>query len=219
MTKHLQKIYAAPLEREFEAWVVAGIERYFKALDLEYAIWAVSPAEEVTWPADERLLFNSKIVGLQFKQAKLVKGDPAPDRLKWALHQPSGQFGLVQHYPQIFYCLPTFINRELREEALQHCIFWRPGNNSNMNVWYDNPQAKTPYKSEKDTMRWGRFVEGMLDCSIGKRIETPQQGIQFLQKVVHDAHEFLNIPKQSSDFLDRRQPDLGLYMVVVKRGS
>lgn len=43
MHKILGERYAKPLEREYEAWIVAGIESYLKNIGLKYAIWAIGP--------------------------------------------------------------------------------------------------------------------------------------------------------------------------------
>jgi hypothetical protein len=173
MALHLQTRFAPPLEREYEAWIVSGIERYLKSLNIRYSIWAISPYEEAVWPADEKLLLNSKFVGLQFKQAKMAKGVINQDRLNWKLHQPSGQFALVKKHPEIFYCLPTFINRDFREQAVEHCLFWRPDSADDLNVWYDNPKAHTPYKKVRDSMRWGLFVEQIISCNLGRVVDKP----------------------------------------------
>src|SRR5687768_1404406 len=104
--------HTRPLEREYEAWAVQGIEEYFRDLGLWAAVWAVSPRVEVTWPADEVLATGGKVVGLQFKQAKLAKKGIDFDSLNWTLAQPPAQFGRIQSRPEIYYCLPTFINRD-----------------------------------------------------------------------------------------------------------
>ncbi|MGE8228643.1 hypothetical protein [Stenotrophomonas hibiscicola] len=164
--------YASPLEREYEAWIVAGIEAYLKNVGLRYAIWAIGSSQEKVWPADEKLSVGSKIVGLQFKRAKLAtSGAVGKDRLKWTFEQPAGQLALVSSTPEIFYCLPTFINRDLRSEALHHCLFWRPDpSDLNNNAWYYNSAAKTPYKQLDESMRWGLFFERLMYCDIGKRV-------------------------------------------------
>jgi hypothetical protein len=164
--------YASPLEREYEAWIVAGIETYLKNVGLRYAIWAIGSSQEKVWPADEKLSVGSKIVGLQFKRAKLAtSGAVGKDRLKWTFDQPAGQLALVSSTPEIFYCLPTFINRDLRSEALHHCLFWRPDpSDLNANAWYDNSAARTPYKKLDDSMRWGLFFERLMYCDVGKKL-------------------------------------------------
>jgi hypothetical protein len=58
------------LEREYEAWIVREIEDYLNRANLKYFTWAVSPKEELTYPADECVFFNGKIIGLQFKKIK-----------------------------------------------------------------------------------------------------------------------------------------------------
>jgi hypothetical protein len=214
MIELLRKTHAHPLEREYEAWIVAEIERYFEALKVDFAIWAVSPDEEATWPADEKLLTATKIVGLQFKQAKLGAGAVGVDRLKWTLHQPPGQFHLVQGTPEIFYVLPTFVNRSARHRALDHCLFWRPDAAVNLNAWYDNPAAKTPYKKLRGSMRWGHFVESLFECSIGVRASDPAEGRAAIARIYSRTAEFLPRRQEPSP-----EPDLGLYVLAFRVGS
>jgi hypothetical protein len=183
MPLHLRTTYQKPLEREFEAWIVSGIETYLASVGIKYAIWAVSPNEEKRWPADERLTIGSMLIGLQFKKAKLASGAPGANRLHWTLHNPDGQFSLVKKRPEIFYCLPTFMNRALRTRALDHCIFWRPTGRNNKNVWYDNPNpdVETPYKKTLNSMRWGLFMELLFQGDIGKRITSPEDSVAALR--------------------------------------
>lgn len=174
MTMHLEANFGCPLEREYEAWIVAGIERHFSAIGVALSIWAIGPKQEVVWPADEKLWVNSKVVGLQFKQAKIANGKSSPDALHWSLHQPSPQFQRVLDNKEIYYCLPTFINRKVRGEALHHCLFWRPDGSKlkDKNVWYSNPRARTTYNKVSDCMRWGLFSERLFECSIGTKVKS-----------------------------------------------
>jgi hypothetical protein len=190
MTIFLETTISRPQEREYEAWIVQEIEEYFERLGAAaYAIWAVSPHDEAHWPVDEALAMGCKLVGLQFKQAKLADDNPEFDRLKWTLHQPPGQFALVQKNPEIFYCLPTFINRRFRKRALDHCLFWRPDTQNDLNVWYDNPAAGTPYKKVCNSMRWGRFIEAVLSCQIGIRVTSVEQANQYIRSFSGRARE------------------------------
>lgn len=160
--------HSVPLEREFEAWIVRAIEDDLDCRNLPCLLAAVSPTDEKTWPADESLLAFNKLVGLQFKRPALVApGGLSYSRLKWSLHQPSTQYPLVVKTPEVFYCLPTFVNRNLSRCCLQHALFWRPEPGSDREAWYDNPRAHTSYKKISDAFRWGRFVEGILECTIG----------------------------------------------------
>ena len=217
MTAFLIPRHAHPLEREYEAWIVHGIERYFADLGLEFAIWAVSPDIEATWPADEKLLFGSKIVGLQFKQAKIAKlASGAVDftRLKWMLHSPPGQFELVKKTPEIFYCLPTFIDRTVRSNALAHCLFWRPGTSDDKSVWYDNSAAHTEHKQVRGAMRWGHFIEALLSCEIGAKASTPPEARAHVARIYAGAREAFPRPQQAST--PPPDVDTGLYVLVVK---
>jgi hypothetical protein len=171
----LQTYLTAPLEREYESWFVSGLDRYFGAAGRPFRIWAVSPSDEATWPADEHLLAEEKLLGLQFKQAKLAPNagsDPAFDRLSWSFAQPPKQFELIQQRREIFYCLPTFVNRRWKDWALDHSILWRPRPTDPVdhNAWYNNPSASTPYRaltSHAQSLRWGQFYEALLECRLG----------------------------------------------------
>ncbi len=173
----LLETLSVPLEREHEAWIVRQIEDYFSDSGRRVKIWAVSPSDEKTWPADEHLAAEGKLVGLQFKRAHVATGSNPIDlsRLKWSFASPPGQFELIQRRPEIFYCLPTFINRQWQRAALQHCLFWRPEptDPTDLNAWYENPGALTPYNAlgaAPLAYRWGRFYELLSGCRIGKKI-------------------------------------------------
>lgn len=169
--------FSNPLEREYEAWIIQGIENYFNSLGQKIAIWAVSPSDEVNWPADEHLVVGKKLIGLQLKKVTYQDDGIRPKtfgRLNWTFHNPKGQFDLVMKFPEIFYCLPTFINRDYKNQAIHHCLFWRPNISvkHNQNAWYDNPNAKTPFKSISNAPRWGYFIEQIVNCSVGKKINS-----------------------------------------------
>lgn len=185
----LKTLISRPIEREYEAWIVQEIERYFLRLGHQIFLWAVSPMAEATWPADEHLSWNGKVVGLQLKQTILAQPTSSVSidfsRVKWDLRDPPGQFQAIQGCPEIFYCLPTFINRDWRVCALQHCILWRPEYTDpiNYNLWYDNPEAHTPYKhivTDNRGYRWGYFVERLLNCNIGFSVSQEHSIRQYL---------------------------------------
>ncbi len=189
----------------------SGIERYFTDLGIHFAIWAVSPGIEAKWPADEKSLVSCKIVGLQFKQAKLATGPLGFDRLKWTLHEPAGQFALVTSTPEIFYCLPTFVDRAVRSHALDHCLFWRPDNATDYNVWYDNPAAHTPHNKVRDAMRWGHFMEALLSCIVGVKANTPIEAQHHIESMYGRVREFIRRPQIGAPIAEVH---LGLYALV-----
>ena len=87
MMHPLDVTYSTPLEREYEAWIVHGIEEYFKSFGEHVQIWAVSPSQEVHWPADESLLVGKKLIGLQMKKANYSADRILPKqfgRLNWS---------------------------------------------------------------------------------------------------------------------------------------
>lgn len=168
---YLATTISKPLEREYEAWIVHQIRQYFKGLAIPVSVFGVSPNDETTWPADEVIAAGSKIVGLQFKRPKLTMPCAPNDfsRLHWDLSSPPNQLQLLIGHSEIYYCLPTFINRLVQDEALGHCLFWRPDDGQDHQVWYDNrrPQVRTGHSRVCGAPRWGFFAEQFLRCHIG----------------------------------------------------
>ncbi len=79
--------FSIPLEREYEAWIIRGIEEYFLSLGQRVSIWAVSPLDEVNWPADESMIVGKKLIGLQLKKVNYLGDRVRPrkfGRLRWA---------------------------------------------------------------------------------------------------------------------------------------
>ena len=188
MIKYLQTVYSNPLEREYEGWVVEGLERYFRRIGQKIIIWALSPKYEKAWPADEVSTIHGKLVGLQFKQAKMAKNNnPEFNRLHWTLGSPSGQYNNIQATKEIYYVLPTFINRHYHREALHHCLFWRPDLTiSDTQAWYDNSKATTAHNflsNDPFAYRWGRFVELIENCDIGRKVQSVENVQEFIRKI------------------------------------
>jgi hypothetical protein len=177
----LQTKYTKPIEREYEAWIINCIEKYFKKIDKQVRIFAVSPALESSFPADEIINYKFKIIGLQFKKTSVSNLTSEQTQTKcsnihWVLNNPPGQFALVQVMTEIYYCLPTFINRDFKNVALDHCLLWRP--HAGMTVgtfWYNNPNARGQNNQniEASSLRWGQFIEQLYECKIGS-IHTPR---------------------------------------------
>ena len=203
MGRHLDCRNGIPLEREYEGWIAHQIEIYFKTLGLGCEIRAVSALEESSWPADERLEFDGKIIGLQVKRphfAKSKKAAYAFEKLHWDLSNTAKkliylkkagvkikstrdwQYSSIQNSDEIFYCLPTFTNREWRGRALDHCLFWRPGTDmkhkGKVNPWFDAPPiASNPYRKisqrvstsamDYKSYRWGELIERTISCEWG----------------------------------------------------
>lgn len=158
------------------------------------------------------------IVGLQFKRAKLAtSGAVGKDRLKWTFDQPPGQLTLVGSTPEIFYCLPTFINRDLRSEALHHCLFWRPDpGRLDSNAWYDNEAAKTPYKTLNESMRWGLCFERLMYCDVGRRVGESEDvhGLTARLAALYQREEFFRILEGEGGELEGKD---GTYVLVIER--
>lgn len=201
--------YSVPLEREYEAWIMAAIEIFLKERGLSCSTFAVSPFIEPMFPADEIVLYKGKLVGLQFKQPHLPTGTKPPissDRLRWTFHSPKGQFSLVQSIDYIYYALPTFLDRRYANHALHHTLFWRPST-SDMNAWYDNPKAATPSKKIMNEMRWGLFFEGIVQCPIGTKVEENGLLSQLFPELV---------TKISNITSDQNGSDAPIYFINIK---
>ncbi|MCM3732725.1 hypothetical protein M3196_13720 [Fictibacillus nanhaiensis] len=222
MVDILHSYLSNPLEREYESWITTQIEDYFNRLGIKFDIWAVSPLDESTWPADEHVLFNGKLLGLQFKQAKLKDKIPSFNRLRWDLRQPKGQFEAIQKRSEIFYALPTFINRKWRKNALEHCVFWRPNVSdvTNYNLWYSNnhPSIKTPYNNianHLNAFRWGHFVELIINCNIGYKIDKELQMDDYLKKIKKQFYDY-NSPIKNNNETNFNNGSNTLYLLHIK---
>jgi len=224
MAHPLDITYSIPLEREYEAWIIRGIEQYFQSIGKSIAVWAVSPVDEVNWPADESMIIGTKLIGLQMKKVDYICNGSNPrkfGRLRWSFHNPPGQYDLVSTFPEIYYCLPTFLNRNIKEEALSHCLFWRPDpSKRDLNAWYDNPQAHTPYKAIGTSARWGKFLEDIVDCSIGKKVDNLDDAKSYISSLVGYMREVSDIPLEKLDtqldnFEKSREPNVYLFAVPV----
>jgi len=191
MSHPLSVTLGLPLEREYEAWIVRAIQDDLVARGLSAAIIAVSPFDEVDWPADSEIRAYDKLVGLQFKRPKVSATPSLYCHLHWSLHQPRGQYGLVQRFPEIFYCLPTFLDRRLSTVPLHHTLFWRPSSSSGLQVWYDNPRAHSPHNKVSDAPRWGRFFESLVACDVGLRVSPDFSFRGFMRRVreAYGAHD------------------------------
>lgn len=213
----LLPVFSKPIEREYEGWLVRGIEKYFQELGIFAVVWAVSPIIESTWPADEHFLTSGKIIGLQMKKASLcIRQNRNPDfsDLHWNLYDPKGQFELIQKKNEIYYCLPTFINRKWRDKALEHCIFWRPTTAINYNTWYDNPRAKdNPYSKisvHPNALRWGYFYEKVMACDIGVRLSMDFTPHHYLSNLQRSITQELRLIEQMEENITR-----GLYLIYL----
>jgi hypothetical protein len=197
MNNPLSATFGVPLEREFEAWITRELQDAFDLLGQGVEIWAVSPATEKVWPADAVLHFPGKVMGLQFKRPHLATSQSFPhlpdySRLHWQLAQPPGQFPLVRARDEIFYCLPTFVNRRLYRSALHHSLFWRPGPPLDTNVWYANASARTAYNDVHTSPRWGLFVEQVLSCKVGRIIKDGEDLTAYLESLRATIREVAN---------------------------
>jgi hypothetical protein len=215
MKSLLSLTYAKPLEREFESWIIEAIERYGKNIGRPPQVWAVSPSFEVVWPADEVVVIDGKVLGLQFKQAKMAPGLEDFSRLKWSLASPPQQYLNVQNSPEVYYCLPTFINRIFKREALHHCLFWRPpAAVADTQVWYDNPVATTAHNSlasDPTAMRWGRLLEQIQACIVGRRVQSSDEVATYLAEIAKSMQRNTQLEQSDEVYSDSTSPMYILY--------
>jgi hypothetical protein len=208
----MKKVHTYPLEREYEAWTVHGIEKYLRMRGVPHVIHAVSPHIEATWPADSKLhLGREKVIGLQFKRATW-NGTPTPmfHRLKWNISHPPHQKTKVANTPGIYYAFPTFFNRGLSRLALHHTLFWKPDPRSHIysDYWYDNPRAKSS-PIRKEGMRWGQFIEDVLRCEIGDPELTAWQLLDIYRNVPPQAAVTFKWSEEESDYRGGEDKPLG----------
>lgn len=217
ISMNLLKIkYNRPLEREFESWIIQGIENYFQKINKRITIFAFSPSQEKLFPADEVMAFECKIIGLQFKRPELskVRSDQKNGQdisnIKWELRNPTGQFSNIQTNEIIFYCLPTFFNRDFKSVALDHCIFWRPGSTAKPTAyWYNNGRVGNRNGAiTAEGMRWGMFVEGLYSCNIGKKVKSTDVTDNLIRRSLLEGYKYSL--EYSSEEPDR------LYLLVVE---
>lgn len=224
MPKILHPNVLAPIEREYEAWIIRRIREYYRSIGINIELFAVPPSLEVIFPADHILYANGKMVGLQFKQAKMAKRTKIADdfsQLKWTFHDPPGQFALVNSFPEIFYVLPTFISRDYEDASLHHCLFWRPDSSkpADYNAWYCNKgKTKTPYNSIKESMRWGLFYERLVKCSIGKKLTSKKDLDDFIANLKVQSKKLAatqTVNEEANETSDTGDTS-GLYLLLVE---
>ncbi|MGH7140085.1 MAG: hypothetical protein ACREHD_30470 [Pirellulales bacterium] len=192
-----------PQEREYEGWLAREIEDYFLALGQTVYVFVISQHREKDDPADIWFEFQNKgaegkLIGLQLKRPYLLNHKRPPfEQLYWEFDDPPGQLEKVKASDEIFYCLPTFLNRAYRRISLHHCIFWRPDESDRpTSGWYDERPKNASMKIKKRNKtklgseeRWGRFVEGITRCTHGgewRNAEVLRARIRELVAAWHD---------------------------------
>lgn len=167
MSSHLNLKYNIPLEREYEGWLSSQIENYFSNIGVRCEVFAISPHDEKHFPSDINYFFRGKLIGLQLKRPK--------DKLQFEFKRNQQEKILKGNLP-IYYALPTFLNSEFRKNTLEHFIFYKPekidfGINQSKTIYYLNALFSDKIKIDTkkiDVCRWGKFVEMVLECNIGK---------------------------------------------------
>ena len=191
----LKEKYSLPIEREYESWIVNEIEKYFRKINLRIECFAISPALEKIIPSDDFFSYNGVLIGLQMKRVLIAKrknGKESYDRIYWDLTKPIGQFQNIIKHPEIYYCLPTFVNREFKKSALHHCLFWRPNSKTTDKIlYYDNnsPRVKTQFKIVKNEMRWGLFIEEIFRSNIGKPMNSKADFERYFKNIVSSENK------------------------------
>jgi hypothetical protein len=213
----LNTVTSFPLEREFEGWITWKMLDYFEGANQSVQLCTVSQNDEADWPSDELLWYGGKIIGLQFKRpdlAPLLNNQQFSqyNRLRWLLGADPDQFNLIKRCPEIFYCLPTFVNRNWRKDSLEHCIFWRPTRQMKPTVvWYENGQVLTwngRIDRHRNTFRWGGLIERIQNCEFGYKVEEGETAGQYL-----DALRGLISDVGVTDQPSQREP---LYLLNVR---
>ncbi|MBO0698360.1 MAG: hypothetical protein J2P46_08205 [Zavarzinella sp.] len=194
----LTPLFTVPLEREFEGWVTRGIEDYFRGVGRRAYVIGIGSRTEKVWPADQAVGVAGKVFGIQMKRARLSSGKAVgPQRLHWKVDSPANQFQFVKQRPEIVYGLPTFADRRLNREALDHCVFWRPPKDLAMppSIWYDhNPKKSKVAAHERLSVkdRWGLLIERVLYCQFGRKMLL--SGLQSYADELRTALTGANLP-------------------------
>lgn len=191
MPKELIKYLSHPLEREYEGWIINQIELDLDSKGINYEIFAVPPDIESNFPADELSSFQGKVVGLQIKRPYLASNINDYSRLHWKFNSPEYQYLDIKRFGEIFYCLPTFINRTYRRKSLNHCLFWRPDTSHFcFTGWYKNPRASMGQENLKATgMNWSDFYLKIKSCQIGIQIKKGQIGGYIKQRILEQQRD------------------------------
>ena len=222
-----------PLEREYEGWVTRGMEDYFRELGFDLQCVAAGRLRESESGIDEFCSLPGKYFGLQFKRPHRRSAET----VEWALS--SHQTSLIMAQREMWYALPVVLNRNLRRVSLHHVLFWRPdvkdgeriystssgavyvhskveGNgapNSNLGPGAQRPllgQQAGDYRVSH-AYRWGRFSEGLLQCTVGAVNPPPFDPalsrigqIERARKFVRETMLFLNeLPEDHTVMLCR----------------
>lgn len=214
-----------PLEREFEAWIISNIERYFETNGIKYYIRALMPKEEKKIGADELMFFSNsyKVVALQFKRPYVNIENPTWESLYWNLFNQSNQFTKVAKIPSLYYCLPAFTNRNYRKEALSHCFFWKPNKNEKDGKYYlkqgsDESHSKNNYI--KNPMKWVQFIKEILECRIGCKLDSETKlkrkiKINCLLEYFSESENSTKNPSIEND-LNYENKDSAIYLIAIE---
>lgn len=160
--------------------------------------------------------FRSKFFGLQFKRSY-----PAGNEAQWNIDATSPQHINVCAAPEIFYALPSYINRDLRLTALHHCLFWRP-----CDCCCQMPTSPFCISGTTQThsdlsacgcvnaMRWGDFVEALYRCELIDPVEPGADTRQAFEKILSVFRG-----ERGREGISRENPegtDASLYLIALE---
>lgn len=190
-----------PLEREYEGWVMRGIDDSMRETGLAHTQGAVSPIDEGTWPSDEFFLTKAKLVGLQFKRPR----QRASGMYYWRLEQL--QFQLIKQHKEIFYAFPNFSERMFRRGALYHTYFWHPGRSARKLILDENEIHRRSYP-------WGRFLRDLLACDLLEPLETRAEANRVAQNILRDLSELYS---RQGTYPEEEEADMFVLMSIRPR--
>jgi hypothetical protein len=177
MNYHLIKKLNIPLEREYEGWLSSQIENYFSNIGVNCEVFAISPQDENIFPSDINYFFRGKLIGLQLKRPN--------ENLQFEIKKEQHN-KIVDGKLPIYYALPTFFNSELKKNSIEHFVFYRPepvafGKYKSKWIKYLNNFYSDKIlieKAEIEVCRWGKFVELIFECKVGKLLTLGQNSIR-----------------------------------------
>lgn len=189
----MQIFRSKPIEREYEAWLLCAIDAFLSPLGIQYDLWALTPREEQVFPADEKFRFNGKLIAFQMKRTYCLcggRGTGHPrhctqDDLYWELSSKR-QLSRIKSISYIYYVLPAFLNRRLRQSILHATCFttwfWRPHHWVTAGrLW--NGLSRTRRTRLRtalgNSFTWNQLLASLCECNIGRlfRAETPVRSL------------------------------------------
>src|SRR5690606_34925994 len=117
---------------------------------------------------------------------------------------------------------PSFVNRTLKYQALQHCFFWRPCLNCVRSTLAADDQCclskeirQYPQDIHELKMRWGDLAEALFTCTAGKLVDADAP----VGSVLADIKRRLRLDEQQEASSDEPAGAEALFVVALELPS